>query len=194
MQITDGILKDFKAGDIDVFYTEIYPSLLTYAIRFLGTDYSFLAEDCVQDAIFTAYGQRTMFLTPMQFKSFIYSCVRNNAVSVLRKNHSRDNYISQNHETDYDLSNAIIEQETLDLLYAAINRLPEDMKRIFELSFERGLKNAEVAAELGISESMVKKRKMKMIAILRESFAGDAALQLLIILYFFNALNVQEVF
>lgn len=183
MQITDGILKNFKAGDIDTFYAEIYPSLLTFAARFLGADYSFLAEDCVQDAIFTAYGQRSIFLSPVQFKSFIYSCVRNNAVSVLRKNRSRDNYISQNHDDRYDLDNAIIEQETLDLLYAAINRLPEDMRLIFELSFERGMKNADVAGELGISESMVKKRKMKMIAILRETFAGDEALLLLIVLY-----------
>lgn len=178
-------MNDFKAGDIDIFYTEVYPSLLTYATRFLGADFSFLAEDCVQDAIFTAYGKRMIFISPMQFKSFLYSCVHNNTVTVLRKNRSRDNYISQEANGHYDMANAIIEQETLDLLYAAIERLPEDMRRLFELSFEQGLKNAEVAAAFGISESMVKKRKMKMVAILREALTDDAVLQLLIILMFF---------
>lgn len=186
MQALDGILVRFKAGDIDSFYTELYPSLLTYASRFLGVNYSFLAEDCVQDAVFAAYGQRQEFLTSGQFKAFLYSCVRNNAVTILRKNQSHDNYMSQRHEEDYNLDNAIIEQETLDLLFAAIEGLPDDLRRIFELSYEKGLKNAEVAELLGVSESMVKKRKMKMIARLREALGGEAALQLFLAACIYN--------
>lgn len=183
MQITSGILTGFQSGNIDDFYAEVYPSLLTYAIRILDSDYSFMAEDCVQDAIFKAYGQRMTFITPAQFKSFLYSCVHNNAVTMLRKNRSRNNYLMQNNDSGYDMGNAIIEQETLDLLYEAISELPDDMRCIFELSFEQGLKNIEVARVLGISESAVKKRKMRMISILRSKIKDDAILHLLLMCF-----------
>lgn len=184
MVIKDIILRSFQDGKIETFYADVYPSLLTYAVRFLGDDYSFLAEDCVQDAVFKAYGLRMQFTSPTHFKSYLYTCVHNNAMDILRKNKSHDNYMQlRNDRNDhhYDMESAMIEQETLDMLYDAIEKLPEEMQRIFELSFEYGLKNAEVAEELGISESMVKKRKMKMIRLLRESFKTNTAMQLLLL-------------
>ena len=58
MQLTDAIISDFKAGRLDAFYAEAYAPLLTYAARLLGGQYALLAEDCVQDAIFTSYQHR----------------------------------------------------------------------------------------------------------------------------------------
>ena len=55
------ILTDFINGDIDVFYKKMYSPLLAYAVRYLGNDYSFLAEDCVQDAIVLSYERRSTF-------------------------------------------------------------------------------------------------------------------------------------
>lgn len=40
------------------------------------------------------------------------------------------------------------------------------------MSFEEGLKNAEIAAALGIAEITVKKRKMRLLEMLRKSM-GD---------------------
>ena len=44
--------RDFINGRMKSFYDEFYPSLLLYASRFLGEDYSFLSEDIVQDAVY----------------------------------------------------------------------------------------------------------------------------------------------
>lgn len=180
MQITEQTLKDFQSGRIGAFYEEVYPSLITYAARLLKEDFSFLSEDCVQDAVFIAYKRRMEFISPVIFKSFLYTCVHNNAVSLLRKNNSHDNYMKRFHENIYDIENTIIEQETLDMLYEAIEKLPTDMHRVFELCFEKGLKNAEAASILGISESMLKKRKKKMISLLRETFKDNVFIQILL--------------
>lgn len=67
-----------------------------------------------------------------------------------------------------------IEQETLELLLDAIRRLPERYQRIFELSFEQGLKNAEIAVILGVSESAVKKQKHALITYLRNDLMKHA--------------------
>ena len=54
------------------------------------------------------------------------------------------------------------------LLFNAIHSLPDRERQIFELSFIEGLKNIEIAEQLGVSDSTVKKAKAKVLEILRE--------------------------
>lgn len=181
------IFEDFKRGKLEPFYRHVYAKLLLYASRQLGTDYAFLAEDLVQDAVCKAYEQQDAFASAAVFKSFFYSCIHNAAVDILRKNKAQENYLSQQEEHTEFLS-GIIEQETLDLLYDAIDELPEKYRRIFELNFREGLKNAEIAALLGVTESAVKKQKATMIELVRKSLkekTGDPLLAAFIVLRFF---------
>lgn len=67
-----------------------------------------------------------------------------------------------------DLSDSIIEQETLDLLYDAIEHLPDELRTVFSLSFEQGLKNEEIAIQLQCSVGTVKNRKNSIIRFLRQ--------------------------
>ncbi|MCM1313313.1 MAG: RNA polymerase sigma factor [Bacteroides sp.] len=182
MQIKAHILQEFKAGQIDRFYHEVYPSLLTYALHNLSEDDAFLGEDCVQDAIFEAYCRRDKFDSPAQFKSFLYKCVYSKIVTLHRKNQSYNNYREQSDDLSYDMLHAILEQETLDLLYAAIDSLPDDLRQVLELSFGEGLKNAEVAARMNISESAVKKKKIRMLAMLRNILGDEATMQLVLLI------------
>lgn len=171
MTIYKQIFDDFREGHIEPFYETMYPELLVYVSRILGEEFSFLAEDCVQDAVMKAYDQRLSFPTPLQWKVFLYTCVRNGAISILRKGKAHDNYVG-NRDEDEGISLDIIEQETLTLLYSAINELPEELRQLFELSFEQGLKNAEVATMLSVAEITVKKRKARLISMLRERLRG----------------------
>ena len=65
-------------------------------------------------------------------------------------------------------ANTVIDQETQLLLFNAIHSLPDRERQIFELSFIEGLKNIEIAEQLGVSDSTVKKAKAKVLEILRE--------------------------
>ena len=189
MTTPEHILAEFKSGKLETFYKNIYGQLLLYASRSLGTTYSFLAEDCVQDAIYKAYQQRETFSSVPTFKSFLYSCIRNAAIDILRKNHAQENYLSQQEE-DIEFLNSIIEQETLNLLHDSIANLPEKYQKIFELNFQQGLKNAEIANLLGITESAIKKQKAQMIELVRKDLkkkTGNDLLAIIIVLnYFYN--------
>lgn len=168
MQISEQTYQNFKHGIIDNLYREAYVSMKSFAARCLTDTYSMMAEDCVQDAIVKAYGTRQTFTSPSQFKAFLYTCIRNNCVSLLRKTNSRLNYISQQDTIeDERLSAAIIEQETLDLLYEAIGQLPEKFRKVFELGYEQGLSYAEAPEQLGITIDGYGKRRAKMISLLR---------------------------
>ena len=66
----------------------------------------------------------------------------------------------------------MIEHEVHQMLYDAIESLPDKYRQIFELSFKQGLKNTEIAAMLGVAEITVKKRKADMISMLRDKLGG----------------------
>ncbi len=83
-------------------------------------------------------------------------------------------------EGDVFFQNSVIDQETQLLLYRAIQSLPERERRIFELGFIEGLKNADIAVELNVSESTVKKTKAKALDILRQKLPRE------LFLFFFS--------
>lgn len=175
------IYNDFITGNIDSLYEGFYASLMAFAARYLNHDYAIMAEDCVQEAIVKAYHTRQTFVSSAQFKSFLFTCIRNNCISVLRKASVQESYVSQSQEEmEQEISARIIEQEALDMLHEAINQLPEIYRQVFELSYEKGLKNAEAAEMLHITIDGFNKRKSKMISLLRERFKGNEMMQILI--------------
>lgn len=101
--------------------------------------------------------------------------------AVLRKASSRQNYVLMpKEEIEQEFSASMIEQETIDLLHAAIRELPEKYQQLFELNYEQGLKNEEVARLLEISINGFNKRKAKMISLLRDKFKDNELMQILI--------------
>ena len=181
MNISEAIYQDFKAGRIDSLYAEGFSSLKAFAARYLTDHYAMMAEDCVQESIIKAYQTRQTFTSPLQMKAFLFTCVRNASISILRKVGSHQNYLNELQE-DYEqeLSAATIEQETLDRLHTAIRQLPDKYRQLFDLSYEQGLSRAEVARLLGITIDGVQKRRAKMISLLREQFNDDYGMLLLL--------------
>lgn len=175
------VYTDFKKGIIDTLYAEMYAPMMAYAARFLTNDYAMMAEDCVQEAIIKAYQTRGTFKSTYQLKAFLFTCIHNNCISVLRKVSSQQNYTNENkEEVEQEFSASMIEQETIEMLHAAIRELPEKYQQLFELSYEQGLKNEEAARLLDISVNGYNKRKAKMISLLREKFKDNELMQILI--------------
>lgn len=86
------------------------------------------------------------------------------------RNYADAGSTAEHHEAD--AARALIEHETLDSLYAAIRNLPDDYRQLLRMSFEEGMKNADIAAALGVAEITVKKRKVRLLEMLRRSM-GD---------------------
>lgn len=166
------IFEKFKKGEIKDLYKRMYSRLLLFATARLGDEMSFMAEDCVQEAIYKTYIHRRELSTSAVLKSYLYSCINNQAITYLRKQEARENYINQA-ETQVEFLSSYIEQETLNLLYEAIGRLPENYKELFRLSFDKGLKIAEIAKQLQVSDSTVKKQKKQMLEWLKKEMNMD---------------------
>ena len=164
--------SDFREGKLERLYKEAYPGLVTYAAKYLGQESDFLAEDCVQDAIFTAWQRRERFVSAETLKSFLYTSIKNTIVSIARKNKAKENYAAQLEEEAY-FRNSVIEQEAKARIYKAIDELPEREREVFELSFEEGLKNVEIAERLHLSDSSIKKYKASALEMLQKKLSPD---------------------
>jgi len=187
-QMNAGIFNDFVSGRMDVFYAEFYPALIIYASKILGPDYSYLAEDCVQESVYKTYQRRDSIAGEPALKSYLYSSVRNNAISILRKGNSKANYLKQIEMSEQDIHNQIIEQETLRRLFVAIDRLPESSRQILDMSFREGLHNRQIAEALNISESTVKRQKSFILKSLQESIKDNRALSVSVVISIFTNL------
>ncbi|WP_302574873.1 RNA polymerase sigma factor [uncultured Duncaniella sp.] len=170
----DNIFHDFASGNITPFYDMMYPGMMLYAMHILGDEFAYMAEDCVQESVITAYMKREEFKSGSTWRAFLLTCIRNNAIAILRKSSRHLTYIEKSEKADIqdDCSYALIEHEIHEMLFDAIESLPEKFRKIFELSFEAGLKNAEIAKILGIAEITVKKRKAALITHLHNRLGG----------------------
>lgn len=183
-QRQNDVYVQFLDGHIKAFYESAYALLIVYAERLLGPSLAFMAEDCVQDAVFEAYGKREEMESAAHLKQFLYRCVHNNAVSALRKEQSRNRYFSvgsDDVEGDYSLE--LIRQETLERLSFALKQLPPELREMADMVFREELSGQEIADRLGISLSGVKKRKARLIKSLRPLVNDEGLLALACVLF-----------
>ena len=188
------VFRKFIDGDVSAFYTYLYRDMLMYASSVLPGQMSLLAEDCVQHAVEKAYRERERFESAVQWKVFILTCIRNQCISYYRSNMAAERYnefVRNLDELQGDMLLDYIRTEVLHNLYEAIDSLPEDMRLLLELSFEQGLKNAEIAERLGVAEITVKKRKARLIAMLRSRMPDTPAVLLPFIIVVLETLILE---
>lgn len=159
------ILIDFQKGKLDLLYRNVYPGLILYAIKYLGEESEFLAEDCVQNAIFSAWERRNKFDSVYTFKAFLYMAIKNDIISIHRKNSARERYVRELEDASCFANRSLTRGS--DLLYSA-TRSCRRKQKLFLKSFMEGLKNVEIAEKLGLSDSSVKKYKASALDFLRK--------------------------
>lgn len=181
MQHLEDPHKAFLKGDLEPFYRTLYPGLLVYASRILGEGLGHLAADCVQDAVMETYTVRHRLPDARAWYAYLLRSLYHSGIDMVRKYRSRANYLNSGigNEELPDVETAILEQETLETLRQVIARLPERMQSILRMNYVEGLKNAEIAERLGVSEITVKKEKARMLSMLRDMLGPELYLILM---------------
>lgn len=113
------------------------------------------AEDIVQDVIEKILCQTDDSNKILNLKSYIFISIRNNSLKHLKKNKKlvkriENDFFESSHEEN------LINTEKSAYILQMLGVLPEQCKRVFELSVLEGLKNEETAETLNISINTVK--------------------------------------
>ena len=150
------------------FFYEFFPTV--YALMRKYTEDDELARDLTQEAFVKLYESREEFESPENAKAFLYTIARRlyfNHYKHLRVLENSQLMYSEDEINDDNYLQEVTLHETIRILYAAIDRLPDQTRKIILLNLE-GKNNNEVAEELHISVNTVKSLKKSAYQTLRK--------------------------
>lgn len=142
-----------------------------YANQFLNSYAE--SENLVQD-VFVRFWAREEGPQPVAVRPYLYRMVRNAVVDSARRNHMNlvpvEEYAGRLEPVFQPDST---EDSTIDLLAAAVEKLPEKARLVFTGVYIEEKKYKEVAESLNISVNTVKSQLSRSLQILREALGGE---------------------
>ncbi len=127
------------------------------------------AEDIVQDSFVYIWENQNDFNDAISTKVFLYRTVKNKCINQIKHQSARNKFEDNQPKDGFDENlflKKYINEETIRLIYKAIESLPQNCRSIIELSL-KGLKNEDIADSLNISVNTVKTHKKTAYKLLR---------------------------
>jgi RNA polymerase sigma-70 factor (family 1) len=164
-------IEGMKTGDKKVFeelFNTYYEPLCRYCMRVV-TDQD-EAEEIVQEVFVNLWTKREETNIDTSLNAYLYRTVMNRAINYnhhlkIRSKH-RDQVMASTPEVQ-PTNDDLVEAELLALYETALDKMPARRREAFELSRKEGLKYAEIAAKLAVSEKTVEAHISKALEDLR---------------------------
>lgn len=115
------------------------------------------AEELTQDIFVKLWTNREMINPDRSFGFFMYTMARNATFNFLKHKVVRDTYVSERVKDEEVVSteDVIYAREINLLISMAVSRMPEQRKKIYEMSRYAGLPNDEIASRLNLTKKTV---------------------------------------
>lgn len=158
--------------NVEGIFISWYASLCFFASRYVQDDES--ARDIVQEIFVRLMEKKPSFESELHLKNFLYRTVKNNCLNHLRQQFSREHYLEylrrQGEEGEFDCR--MTESEIFGALKKAVELLPQECRKVFQLCYFEGMDNDTAAKTLNISIETVKAQKKRGKKILRQKLQG----------------------
>jgi RNA polymerase sigma-70 factor (family 1) len=130
-----------------------------------------IAEDVLQDVFLKIWRDRDQLTGIDNFNAYLYRMAQNTAINVLRRQ-SREALLLN--EVQRLAPEGVQGDELLEVqtaLHQAINNLPPQQRKVYQLGQEQGLTYEQIAGSLGISTSTVRNHMVQALKAIREFIA-----------------------
>lgn len=156
MEIQTLTLKEYKS-----IYDTMYSSLCLFSNKYVES--LDVAQDIVQEVFIKIWEDKIEFKNENSIKSYLYTAVKNRSLDYLKSNYFRSTQSLAKEDvadwqTDPFFLREVVISETSVIIEKAIDTLPKKCAQIIKLSI-KGMSNAEIAEELGISLNTIKAQK-----------------------------------
>jgi len=159
--------------NFSLFFIEWHPSLVYFILKIVKEQT--VAEDIAEDAFVVLWEKRYGFKNIKVARAFLYSTARNASLNWLRSEKSNE---KKNNElkviadsNDKYILEEIMRAEFIHELYNALNVLPAQCRKIFNMLYVEGKNNQQVAEELSLSINTIKAQRARGLTILRKRLA-----------------------
>ncbi|MDQ7949077.1 MAG: RNA polymerase sigma-70 factor [Pedobacter sp.] len=146
-----------------------YAKLCLFAMQYLKDDEA--AKDAVQETFVGLWSKKEeLKVEQAAITSYLYTSVRNVCLNKLRRQKLENGFLNDqepNPVQEESGLNAMIRAEVVAELYQVMTTLPKNCQQIFRMGYLEGLKNPQIAAELGISINTVKTQKKRGLELVR---------------------------
>jgi RNA polymerase sigma-70 factor (ECF subfamily) len=179
----ESIWKSIQQKDLKVFesyYKEHYRAFYLMACKYLKDPAQ--AEEIVNDVFMKIWEDGGKIIIETSLKAYIYKAIINRSINLLQKTKREAQQLSSLNfiaEEGYELKQ-MEENELKIKLYKAIDQLPEQCKKVFEMSRFEELKQQEIADKLGISIKTVKNHITHALKEISKSIDGFILLAIMI--------------
>lgn len=150
------LLGRIAAGDNEAFKTlfeVFYPKVKVFLVKFLKEET--VAEDISQDIFVKIWAYRETLPDIKSFNTYIYRMTRNAALNHIRVSHRQIDISAITIVDNKDIETEYYTKEKELIIRLTVDQMPPQRKRIFKMSREQGLSNADIALKLGISKKTV---------------------------------------
>ncbi len=163
-------------GDVDalrILHNKYYYQMWLWASKY--TRNNAFAEELVSDCFIKLWERRHSILIEKSLKSYLYLMLRNQIVSQARKSKLKL-VIGFDNIPDIPDELTISNQEYYAALYRAIQKIPEQRRKILELAAFESFTYKEIAAQLDISVNTVKTQMGRAYQFLKEELDPNSFL------------------
>lgn len=185
------LIKLLKEGD-QVAFAEIYDRysmVLYYKVNHMLRDEA-SSKDLVQDLFTSIWENPSNIREDANLAGYLYIASRNRVLKLIQKGKVKSDYLTELGKYAIEASEEMLEKlderELMIMLLKEMEKLPERMKEVFQLSRIQDLSHREIAEKLGISESTVKKQVQNALRILKERLAAYNSFGILLLIFLRN--------
>lgn len=170
------LLTQVQAGDegaYDTVFRRWYPALVRVATSLLRDPDA--AEDVAQDVMVELWRRRHVLDTDISIGGYLLRSVRNRALNQLRHLKVRrqsESDVEALYHAPEGADQPIVAKELAAAVQRAVSELPPRCREVFELSRLDGLKYAEIAQALDISQKTVEAQMGKALKMMRIRLAA----------------------
>lgn len=161
--------------DFEILFRDIYPKLYYAALQIVKDDE--MCRDFISDSFLQLWSKRAE-IDPSKRAAFLYRIVHNKCIDYIRKESAKKKYI-EFYSMLYGTSAEEIEgsweenERRIQAMYRNIETLTPQTKKILKLCYFQNKKYREVAEELGISISAVRKHIVQALKALRAALPPE---------------------
>lgn len=160
-------------SDYQQLLSELANVIHAYLRKHLGNQH--FLEDCVQETLLAIHRARHTYDPKRPFRPWFFTIVRHKMIDFLRHKKTCQKTIEQ-HQQEEDIRNQGAQPNMLENSIdcgSLLNALPTKYKEVLTLTKLLGFTGAEVAKQLGISESAVKVRVHRAINKLKQTIEAE---------------------